>query len=569
MLLKWVRPIIKKIVSINMNMKKVLKYFILSILVISAIWSCKKDKGNYDYSDSNVITITTDMANVNPAVVVTNDSIVVKQNDTLIVNILISQTKPSNNLSYEWIITQTAANIGNPGQYIVGNSQQLKTKIILVPNLYRLVVRVTDNTTGVSFYKFYSLNVDTPPWGGEGWVVLQDQQNGCDISVITTRDGVSAGTIYSNVYSLANNGFKLPTGTNKVNVINYLASLRIQKVSFLYPNGGTQVKSTDFADSSYHTSWFLTPPSTYNFQSNGQVSGGQYEYLFNSNQLYYRRVNSITLQTPPIKFGAPVLGTWTLSPFVINNAGSESYFTLYDQANKCFLQYNLETGVLNPSRPDVANSHFVPYVGGAAALNPTTGSGFDLNNIGRNLVYAENAQPLATGTNPNYDCIFRNNAGDSTFLYQVPWTLSYLNNFITGRFFLSQTNNPGINTATKFACPTFLTMPGKFYYVNNNNIYVCSVANLATSTSQIGFSFPAGTIIKTMKMFKSGYTTAPVPGTESKVLVVATDETSSGGGNKVYFLNLSATGTINSTPAGVYTGFDKIVDITFKKGIGL
>jgi hypothetical protein len=72
-----------------------------------------------------------------------------------------------------------------------------------------------------------------------------------------------------------------------------------------------------------------------------------------------------------------------------------------------------------------------------------------------------------------------------------------------------------------------------------------------------------------MKMFKSGYTTAPVPGTESKVLVVATDETASGGGSKVYFLNLSATGTINSTPAAVYSGFDNIVDITFKKGLGL
>jgi hypothetical protein len=48
-----------------------------------------------------------------------------------------------------------------------------------------------------------------------------------------------------------------------------------------------------------------------------------------------------------------------------------------------------------------------------------------------------------------------------------------------------------------------------------------------------------------MKVFKSGYVTAPT--TESKVLVVATDETSSGGGHKVYFLNLAANGDINST----------------------
>src|SRR5215471_17692996 len=134
-----------------MNMKKILLFTSLSALLVLALIGCMKDKGNYNYTNSNVITITTDMANVNPAVVVTNDSIIVKQNDSLTVNILISQTKPSNDLSYQWMITQSAATIGNPAQYIVGSSQQLKTKIILPPNLYRLVVKVTDNTTGVSF----------------------------------------------------------------------------------------------------------------------------------------------------------------------------------------------------------------------------------------------------------------------------------------------------------------------------------------------------------------------------------------------------------------------------------
>jgi len=295
---------------------------------------------------------------------------------------------------------------------------------------------------------------------------------------------------------------------------------------------------------------------------------GQYEYLFNNNELNYRRVNNITIVTPPIRFGAPILGSWTLSPFVMNNLGSESYFTLYDKANKCFLLYNMETNTLIPTtRADVPNSHFVPYAGVATALHPTTGSGFDLNNIGRNLVYTENSQPLASGTNPAYSCLFRNNANDSTWLYQIPVAVSYNNNFTTGRYFLSNTNVPGINTATMFAFPTFLTLPGRFYYVNSNKINICTIGTLATSTATAGYTFPTGTIIKSMKVFKSGYVTSPT--TESKVLVVATDETSSGGGHKVYFLNLTAIGDINSTPARIYTGFDKIVDITFKKGLGL
>ncbi len=90
-------------------MKKFFRYIMLPALIVLAFYSCKKDLGNYDYTDANVITITTDMANVDPAVVINNDSIVVKQNDSLKVNILISQTKPSNDLAYEWMIIQNCS----------------------------------------------------------------------------------------------------------------------------------------------------------------------------------------------------------------------------------------------------------------------------------------------------------------------------------------------------------------------------------------------------------------------------------------------------------------------------
>src|SRR6185503_16294496 len=122
----------------NITMKNIFRYITFPALIVLSLYACKKDLGNYDYTAANVITITTDMANVDPAVVMNNDSIVVKQNDSLKVNVLISQTKPSSDLSYEWMITQSAASIANPAQYVVGNIQQLRTKIILAPNLYRL-----------------------------------------------------------------------------------------------------------------------------------------------------------------------------------------------------------------------------------------------------------------------------------------------------------------------------------------------------------------------------------------------------------------------------------------------
>lgn len=569
-----------------MKIRKPLIPVSISLLILLAFSACKKDLGNYDYTDINAITITTDMANVNPQVVVTNDSIVVKQNDSLKVDILLNQTKVSNNLSYQWLITQTASAAANPAQYVVGTEKQLRTKINLPPNLYRLVVKVTDNTTGVSYYKFYSLNVDTSPWGGEGWLVLQDQatQGGSDISLITSRDGVSQGSVYHNLYFAANNR-KLPAGTNKTAVLNYGNALRIQKVSFFYPNGGVQVRSVDYLDSSDHTGWFYLTPSVVNIQSNGVFPAtGQFEYMINNGQLHAQSVNATSIKSP-IKLSAPFLGSWSeLSPFVIVGNADGAY-TLFDKGSRCFLTVWNNAGNLTlvpTAKPDVKNNHYNAYSGtGGAANLATTGKGFDLNNIGRDLIYTENVSPM-TGT-INYDCIFRNTAGDSTFLYQFPGAASganggYANNFISGRFLLSESKVPGINTASIFAMPTFLPISGStygvFYYVhgtNKNLIYVCNPTYTgtmpATTSSSLGYSFPAGTIIKAMKVFKSGYTTAPT--TDGKVLVVATDETANGKGHNVYFFNLTATGGITSTPAQVYTGFDKIVDITFKKGLGL
>src|SRR6187399_426932 len=563
-------------------MKKVFRYIMVTPLIAFVFYSCSKDLGNYDYNDANVITITTDMANVDPAVVINNDSLVVKQNDSLKVNILISQTKPSNDLAYEWMIIQSASTIGNPPQYVVGNTAQLRTKIILSPNLYKIVVKVTDRTTGISFYKFYSLNVDTSPWGGEGWVVLQDQAaQGCDISIITSRDGVVRGNIYPNVYSLANS-HKLPTGTYKMNVMNYNNTLRIQKVSFFYPNGGTQVRSTDYLDSSYSNGWFVNLPSVVNFESTGVAPvNGSYETMINNGQMQYQIVNTNTIKTPPVVFGAPLIGTWpSLSPWFMFNSNS-SYCTFFDKVNRCFLHINMASNTLIPTTlPDVANQHWPVYSGAGGATNLTvTGKGYDLNNIGRNLIYSENAQLIDGSVNHGYYCIFRNPANDSTFLYQfTSGSTGIANNIITGRYFLKDatTNVTGINTASMFAVPAFsaASVSNVFYYVPGNStdkIYVCNPSYTgtlpATTTSHLGYSFSAGTIIKTMKVFKSGYA-APVPSTESRVLVVATDETASGAGHKVYFFNLTATGEINNTPANVYTGFDKIVDIAFKKGLG-
>lgn len=561
---------------INYTQMKQIKIILLSAIVATALLiGCAKDKGNYDYQEQNVVKIAADLDKVDRNVFITADSIDLNQNDSLKVMLKLSQSiGTANNFDYQWLITQYVASNPNPPSTILGTSAQLDTKIVLAPNLYRLVVRLTDKSSGISYYKHFSLNVSAGPWGNEGWLVLQDMASGdgSDLSVITTRDGVVKGKVYNSVYSIFNQ-HKLPKGTYKVNVISYATATRLQRVSFFYPNGGLEVRGTDFADSTRADSWFAANPGAINFQVNGSAGGSSsgWEYLINNNQISYRQVSALSIKTPPLYFSPPFIGTFSLSPFVINSSNSDNYYTLFDKTNRCFFLMRADNSTFVPANPDVANMHFATYTGTAADLNPTTGSGFDMNNMASDLVYAENAQPMTT-SNGYWNCIFRNTAGDVTNLIQFPRAIAYLNNFKTGRYLLKPANCPGINSATLFASPTYLPLPGgSLYYVSGNIIYNCSVKTLGTSTATAGLTFPAGTVIKVMKVFNSGYITANLPSTEGRVLVVATDETSSGGGHRVYYFNLNATGAIMGTPsspADLYTGFDKITDLVFKKALG-
>lgn len=552
------------------NIKYIKSVAVVLGLMLSCIilWNCAKDKGNYDYNPINTLQISTDLTGTDPNVFITADSINVKQNDSLRIALKIeNSTAQSTDLTYNWYLTQYETSVANPPTYQIGSNAVLRTKITYPPNLYKIVAKVTDKSSGVSFYKSFSLNVTLAEWGDEGWVVLQETADGSDISVITTRDGSVKGKAFHSLYSSVN-GHKLPIGTHTVNVVNYATSLRAQKVSFFYPNGGMQVRSVDFADSTKAEDWFFGSSGNTNFQLNGSAGGSAagWEYVVTNNKIAYRQLQSAAhLANPPFFF--PPYEGLTVAPFVVNAAASDHFYTLYDISTRGFALFNASTSTLI----NIPN-----YTQPVSNLHPTTGQGFDLKNMQDNLIHAENVQSMNMSLGIYWNFFFRNNANTNTYLVQFPRGIAYANNFTTGRFQLTEASCPGINSATLFANPTFMPMPrGVFYYVSDNKVYTVNVNTLASSKATANLTFPAGTIIKAMKVFNSGYTTGNntalnVP--DGKVLVIATDEMASGKGHNVYFFNLDTqSGTIKGSvdnPADKYSGFDKITTIAFKKALG-
>ena len=141
-------------------MKKILSTLLTLGVTAAMLAGCRKEPGTAALKNINSLKITTDLTNADPTEFITADSITLKQNDSLKVKLKISQSLGNaQNFSYRWTITQSVSSNANPAQYVVGTSAQLATKrILLPPNLYRLVAEVTDKAVMLLTFKFFQLN---------------------------------------------------------------------------------------------------------------------------------------------------------------------------------------------------------------------------------------------------------------------------------------------------------------------------------------------------------------------------------------------------------------------------
>jgi hypothetical protein len=95
------------------------------------------------------------------------------------------------------------------------------------------------------------------------------------------------------------------------------------------------------------------------------------------------------------------------------------------------------------------------------------------------------------------------------------------------------------------------------YYVYNNAIYKLDIqAKTATAI----YTFSAGTEITAMKMYRNTKSSTDI--NNNNLIAVAIYEN---GGGKVYYFPLAATGNfVNNTYSKVFTGFNRINELTFK-----
>ncbi|HEX7846621.1 MAG TPA: PKD-like family lipoprotein [Chitinophagaceae bacterium] len=487
-------------------MKNILTSLLFVVAVLLFLGSCYKDEGNYDYTDINNISITSD-----------SNSIRVMLPDTLRVNTVITQTKPgTEGLSFQWVLYPA---IGAPTtRRTIGTDQNLKAIITEEPGSYRLDFFVKDKQTGVEFQKTFSISVLTKL--SEGWVVVEEKAGGCDLTMITPID-----SIYRDVYSPTNGDQLLPLGTSRIPDIK--TNRGIQSVYVLSPADGQYVSTENFLKVRPYPELFYQAPNPPKPQE--YFMNTDFEVMVDNGKLYNRALNlpagNNKLTLPPL---GPA-GDYYMAPFEMYAAAIG--YIWYDTIGQRFYRQsttNFELSAFGSAQPTDL---------------------FDMNNIGKRLIYAE---VNAVGANNVFYSFFRNNNDDSLFAFSFQTSPPTGQRMPVARY--DGLDAPGMHTAKFFVLSRSLP---HLYYTSGNVIYRLDIP---AKTAAPVYTFPAGTEIRAMKMYRNLKTT---DANTNKMIAVATLEGGTQG--KVYYFPIAATGNFtNNTYSKVFTGFGKINEITFK-----
>lgn len=406
---------------------------------------CYRDKGNYEYSDINKITITS---------AITSYSVMIP--DSLKIDVTITQTLPAaEGLSFQWVLfPNTAAPLT---RRTIGTTQNLRAALTEDPGSYLLDFFVKDNKTGVEIQKRFNVTILTAL--SEGWVVVEEKGGSCDLSMITPTD-----VIFRDVYSQINGGQHLPIGTFRIPEIK--VNRNIQSVYIMSPSDMIFTNFANFLKVSEFNSFFFqvpNPPQPQEYFMNSDE-----ETLLNNGKPYSRNLNGVGT----IKLSLPPVGNYYMAPFELYSIITS--YMWYDTIGQRFW------------RQDPNNFSLFGF-----AADPS--DPFDMNNIGKRIIYAE------TNTSNTYFAIFKNNNDDSLFAY----------NFKVGGTGRSPVAvyaglvAPGLMTAKKFVMSKTLPF---LYYVNGNIIYKLDIP---AKTAAPIYTFPAGTEIKAMKMYLNRKTSDP------------------------------------------------------------
>lgn len=476
-------------------MKKYVSGLLVALLLVAA--GCYKDKGNYDLHAINGIIFKTSSP----------DTIRVKLFDRLTVKMDIEQTngQSQSNLEFSW---RLFAYPDGGATIRLGNRKDVDTLVTFTPAVYKMVLDVKDKSTGVTTFREFIVDISTSL--SEGWVLLEDVNGARDLAMVTPMEEV-----LRNIYATAN-GESLPAGCRYIRVQNVVNSS--QEIYVYGGTDGVTLSYFNFQRLMFYKDWFFGVPNVLSAEAVYYNKYGVAAFLVNNG-----KVHTLGLfDQGPKKFGAPVEGDYTISPQPLPMLNNDLTM-FYDTKNQRFLKHEL--GKIN-------------------ALASPAGSAFELNNVGKVLVYA------GRSIGEFHNCVMKDNGAPNFHVYRI----NTASDIIAAEKH-AVLDAPGIDRAKLFASSEIYL---QVFYAVDNRIYLLDIP---AGKARLAYEFPAGELVTSIRMKQAQSIFVSYPD-NNRLMAVATYDGAEG---RFYKFPISTTGDFTgATYSARYEGFGKILDIDYK-----
>lgn len=510
-----------------MNKLNIMCSFLLVVAVFLS--SCLKDKGNYTYKELPQFYIDT----VGQPV-----SFQVNQNGVVKIDPKIVFDGDERKLKFLYFIHGA-----DPRSHdTISTERNLNYKTDRAPGTYTIRLEVSQENGVTTFMPF---TMQVLPAFSAGWMVMyesNDQPGSTDIDIIRSPKflGSGADTVYRNAFSIYNE--KLLPGLPR---------------DVYYGGPGVMVSTTGTALSlditdfkvmqSYEDLFPYPHPDPATHKTFMRMLNGQ-TYLIAGSTIYWSSGN-VFVGEVLISGG----GKLDLAPFIYPELGENGGF--YDPATRRFLKHS-QNSTFATAYPDAA---------GTVVNGVTTPPLFNLNNIGKDILFVDKTAGRSVASNDAYKlAIFKDVNGAGRYVYV----------FDTG----TESTNPGVKLLDITSAPEI--QDAKFYATPN----VGRMVMYATSTTLYGFTYsalgdyttagnvyntpapvftaPAGEEITCLKLNKT-INSASATTAEPRDLFIATWNAAAKVGHVYHFIVNEAEGKLISRN-GVWTINGKVGAMGFK-----
>ena len=542
------------------------------ICCAAMLWSlaaCYEDKGNYDYTELNEISVVSptagtyfaidryDILHIEPQLAFTQGTMDDSQLDFLWEMYL-----------DDWANTESKA-------VVLGRERILDAMISRPESTtdYALVLTVTEKQTGAAYRTKYRVAIQ--PSVLSGLMVLQDDQGRCRLDYLAStyaEPSFVENRHIKDVYAVNNDGTSLagtPRGVSFSLVEKSSYEPQVKNLYVWTDRQAARISSSDFSLEHMDNDLFMVAPEKIDVTNIDR--SGRYSYctiMLNDGQahaLNQQATLSFGYQfSRPLKPNSSIEGNLRFAPFVYQPDlfGSQTGYCaiLYDQIGKRFVKvasnYDAEPALFAFNQQEEANITSL----------------FDVNHVGLDMVwmgknYGSIACAVFTDGNKRYLYRMRFNVTSTTTDSQSGEEV------INPMVYRQAYGKNDFSAATEgdqarfFECGRFAV--NTFMYATTRNIYTYDFN--AKRAILLNDPFPEGEEITAIRIYNVEYFTANLQDVSGTLLYVATWNGTEG---KVYEFPINRTtlrfnnrdnadGNLKA-PYNVFSGFSKVVDMCVK-----